>query len=75
MSNPLMNQNDAFLGFINSISNPNLYVQQLLQKNPAAANFLQQMQKSGKSPQEIAQSLAQERGIDLNQVINKFRRN
>lgn len=75
MANPLMNQNDAFLNFINSINNPNLYVQQLLKQNPAANSLLQQLQQSGKSPQEIATQLAQQKGIDLNQVMNKIRRN
>lgn len=75
MANPLMNQNDAFLDFISHIGNPNLYVQQLLKQNPAASSLLQQLQQIGKSPQEIATALANKRGIDLNQVINKIRRN
>lgn len=91
MANPLLNQQpspltpqsqvqqpqQSFNDFISNIANPQAYVNQMLQQNPGAAQFIQQLQQNanGMSPREMAMQLAKQRGIDpaqLNQLASRF---
>lgn len=67
----------SFQDFIANIQNPTAYVNNLLQQNPQAQQFMQNLQKSanGMSPREMAMQLAKQRGIDpaqLNQLVGRF---
>lgn len=56
-------------------ANPIQFLQSMASQNPTAGNLLQMM--NGKSPKElenIARNMAQERGLDLDQVLKQFRR-
>lgn len=56
-------------------ANPIQFLQSMALQNPTAGNLLQMM--NGKSPKElenIARNMAQERGLDLDQVLKQFRR-
>ena len=68
-NNPLM----ALVQAMNSGGNPMALLQQRAPQNPQAFQALQMMQ--GKNPQQLeqmARSMAQERGIDLNQMIRQL---
>lgn len=56
-------------------ANPAQFLQSMASQNPIAGNLLQMM--NGKNPKElenIARNMAQERGVDLNQVLNQMKR-
>jgi hypothetical protein len=58
---------------MNSGGNPMALLQQMAPQNPQAFQALQMMQ--GKNPQQLeqmARSMAQERGIDINQMIRQL---
>lgn len=53
--------------------NPMAYVRSMAQRDPRAAQFLQMI--DGKSPQQLqqmAENMARERGISLNDVIRQL---
>lgn len=55
---------------MNNGGNPMQLIQQMAGQNPQIAQAFQMMQ--GKSPQQlqqVAQSMARERGVDLNQML------
>ena len=68
-NNPLM----ALVQVMNSGGNPMVLLQQMAPQNPQAFQALQMMQ--GKNPQQLeqmARGMAQERGIDINQMIRQL---
>lgn len=86
MSNPLFSNNktsagplDGLMQFLNGGGDPQKLVEQVLQENPQARQFMQQMKNTtnGRSPKEMALQLAKQRGIDpdqLVQMVNKMGR-
>ena len=52
-------------------SNPQLALQQLMNQNPIIQNIMK-LNKNGTSLQSIAQTMAQQKGIDLNSVIQQL---
>ena len=52
-------------------SNPQLALQQLMNQNPIIQNIMK-LNKNGTSLQNIAQTMAQQKGIDLNSVIQQL---
>ena len=68
-NNPLM----ALVQVMNSGGNPMALMQQMSGQNPQIAQAMRMMQ--GKNPQQLeqmARGMAQERGIDLNQMIRQL---
>ena len=49
-------------------ANPQLAIQNLITSNPQLRAMLQ----SGLTPQQIAQNLATQKGVDLNDLINQL---
>lgn len=69
MSNPLM----MLVQAMNGGGNPMALLQMMAGNNPQIAQAFQMMQ--GKSPQQLqsmAQNMANERGIDLNEMIRQL---
>ena len=69
MNNPLM----ALLNIARSGQNPMGYLQQMAKQNPQLGQAMQMIQ--GKSPaelQQMAQNMARERGIDLNDFLRQM---
>ena len=69
MNNPVM----ALVQAMQQGRNPMALMQGMAQQNPQVAQTLQMMQ--GKSPQQLqqmAQNMAQERGVDLNQMLRQM---
>ena len=68
-NNPLM----MLVQAMNSGQNPRALMQQMARQNPQIAQAMQLMQ--GKSPQQLqmmAQNMAKERGIDINEMIRQL---
>jgi hypothetical protein len=69
MNNPIM----MLVQAMNNGGNPLALLQQMASQNPQAFQALQMMQ--GKNPQQLeqmARGMAQERGIDINQMIRQL---
>lgn len=70
---PQNNPLGALLGMARSGGNPRAMVQQMARTDPRMAQFMQMV--DGKSPQQLQQlaaSIATERGIDLNAFVNSL---
>ena len=59
------------MGAIQASKNPQAMLSQILQNNPTIAAAL----RNGTSLQTMAQQMARERGIDLNQLIQQLQFN
>lgn len=69
MNNPMM----TMMQMARAGKNPMMLMQQMAGQNPQAAQIMQMMQ--GKSPQQlrsIAENMAKERGITINQFANQL---
>lgn len=69
MNNPIM----MLVQAMNNGGNPMQLMQQMAGQNPQIAQVMQLMQ--GKSPQQIqamAQNMAKERGIDINEMMRQL---
>ena len=73
---PMSPMNNPVLALVQAMQqgrNPMALMQSMAQQNPKVAQALQMMQ--GKSPQQLqsmAQNMARERGVDLNQMLRKM---
>lgn len=83
MSNPLFSNNnqnagplDGLMQFLNGGGDPQKLVEKILQQNPQARQFMQQMKNTanGRSPKEMAMQIAKQRGIDPNQLTQMVNR-
>ena len=57
-----------------NVHNPQMAFQNLLRQNPNLNNIFNTVQMSNLSPQQFAQMLAQQKGIDLNSLIQELQR-
>ena len=84
MANPLgnapQNTNNALMKNITNIiqfakgqANPQALIQQMVMRNPQAAQMLNQMQSSGQSPKDMVISMLKQRGIDPEQIMKQLR--
>ena len=73
---PMAPMNNPVLTLVQAMQqglNPMSLMQAMAQQNPQVAQALQMMQ--GKSPQQLqhmAQNMAKERGVDLNQMLRQM---
>lgn len=79
MSNPLMGLIGGKpaggmnpLSMLQSMQNPTQFAQQLLQSNPQAKQFMEQMQNmaNGRSPKEFAMQLAKQSGMSEQDIMS-----
>lgn len=50
--------------------NPQVFINQLAQKNPQAAAQINELLKDGQSPQQVAMGIMQQRGMNPQQMMN-----
>ncbi len=60
---------------IRNNQNPQVAFQNMLRQNPNLNNIFTTIQMSNLSPQQFAQMLAQQKGIDLNSLIKELQGN
>lgn len=53
-------------------ANPNQVIQQMLQQNPQAQPFINQMQQSGMNPKDFVLQFARQNNIDLSPIISQL---
>lgn len=84
MANPLgnapQNTNNALMQNITNIiqfakgqANPQALIQQMVMRNPQAAQMLNQIQSSGQSPKDMVISMLKQKGIDPKQIMKQLR--
>ena len=57
---------------LRSSTNPQQLFMNMAQQNPQLKQILDMVQNSGKSPKDLFYQLAQQKGIDPNQILNKL---
>ena len=69
--------NNQFMMLFNMISkckgNPNAMINMLMKQNPNARAILNQMQQSGLTPQQFAEQLGKQNGVDVNSISQAMR--
>ena len=58
---------------LSGMSNPNAALQALAQKNPMMQQAVQLVNSSNMSPKDLFYSMAQQRGVDPEQVLSMFK--
>lgn len=58
---------------LSGMSNPNAALQALAQKNPMVQQAMQLVNSSNMSPKDLFYSMAQQRGVDPEQVLSMFK--
>lgn len=58
---------------LKAAKNPQAMAQQIINQNPAMRQAVQYVSQNGGDYKAAAQKLAQEKGVDLNQMLNAFR--
>lgn len=67
--NPVMDNIKNAIQFAKGQASPEMMIQQMVQRNPQAAQLLNQFQASGQSPKEFALNVLQQRGIDPQEIM------
>ena len=74
--NPIPQNNSGIRQFINMFKNsinPQQVLLNYLNTNPIAKNIYSMLQNSNKSPKELFFSMAKEKGVDPNQILNMLK--
>lgn len=58
---------------LSSMQNPNAAIQTLMQRNPMMQQAMQLINSSNMSPKDLFYSMAQQQGVDPNQILNMFK--
>ena len=69
MNNPQIQQIKNMMKQMQSASNPQVFLQNMIAQNPVMQQAFNAMRMSNASPQQFAQMLAQQKGVDLNALI------
>ena len=72
-SNAGMAQIRNMMDMVRSAGNPQAMMSQLAQSNPQLRNVMDIVNQSGGDPKAAFYRLAQERGVDPNQILNMLR--
>lgn len=68
-TNPQIQQIKNLMYQVKNSQNPQMMLQNIIMQNPNMQNVLNLMRMNNANPQQIAQLLAQQKGIDLNSLI------
>lgn len=58
---------------LSSMQNPNAAIQTLMQRNPMMQQAMQLINSSNMSPKDLFYSMAQQQGVDPEQILNMFK--
>lgn len=72
-NNALMQNITNIIQFAKGQPNPQALIQQMIMRNPQAAQMLNQMQSSGQSPKDMVIGMLKQRGIDPEQIMKQLR--
>ena len=69
----MMNQIKQTMNMIRSSQNPQLLMNQLMQSNPQMKQVMDYVNASGGDPKKAFYALAQQKGIDPNEILNALK--
>lgn len=72
-NNALMQNITNIIQFAKGQPNPQALIQQMIMRNPQAAQMLNQMQSSGQYPKDMVIGMLKQRGIDPEQIMKQLR--
>lgn len=58
---------------LSSMQNPNAAIQILMQRNPMMQQAMQLINSSNMSPKDLFYNMAQQQGVDPEQILNMFK--
>ena len=68
-----MNNNlNNLMQMINTVKNPQVIMQQMVQQNPQLQVMLNQAQASGMTPEQYARQFAKQNNIDIEPLLRMF---
>lgn len=68
-----MNQVKQMMGALRSSKNPQQLLINMMGNNPQFQQLLQMIRQSGKSPRDLFYQMAQQKGVDPEQLINQLK--
>lgn len=72
--NLLSNSNvQQMANMMKAMKNPQAMLSQMSQSNPQVKQLMTMLQNSGKSPKELFYQVAQEQGVDPNEILNMLK--
>ena len=66
-------QTQQVAGMMKTMKNPQALLNQMSQNNPQVKQLMTMIQKSGKSPKELFYQVAQEKGVDPNEILKMLK--
>lgn len=66
-------QNNQLINLFKSSKNPQQLIMNMAQTNPQARQILDMVSKSGQSPKDLFYTLARQKGVDPNQILNMLK--
>lgn len=69
-SNPQFNQVKQIIGALRASKNPQQLLMNMMGNNQQFKQVLQMLRQSGMSPKTLFYQMAQQKGVDPNQIIN-----
>ena len=66
-------QTQQMAGMMKTMRNPQAMLNQLSQNNPQVKQLMTMIQNSGKSPKELFYQVAQEKGVDPNEILKMLK--
>lgn len=68
-----MNNIYQLMSMLQGIQNPNQMVNNLMNTNPQFQAMMNQIKQSGMTPQQYLNVYAQQRGLDINQIMQQMK--
>ena len=72
-ANPMMQRVKQMMGMVNSAQNPQLMLNQLMMNNPQMKQVMDVIQASGGDPQKAFYALAEQKGVDPQEILNMLK--
>ena len=68
-----LGQIKQMMNLVRSASNPNAMLNNLMQQNPQVGQVMQLIQQGGGDPKTVFYKLAEQKGVDPNEVLNALK--
>lgn len=73
MGNPSLTNAKQLYNMMRNSKNPTQFLQNMSMQNPQMQSVMNMVRQSGKSPKDFFYALAQQKGVDPNQILNSLR--
>ena len=70
---PQLNQLKQMFNTVKNSNNPQQLIMNMMQTNPQMKQIMNMIQQSGKSPKDLFYQLAQQKGINPDQILNMLK--